>query len=180
MTSVGDLSSDYLAKLINDEYEVVLVSERANLPRAKAIGEKLEVLRARTKHGEWQTKLREWCPRISYETATRYIRVYRRWPDIEQAAAVKSVKTTDLTIDDALRLLAKPKDDNNSEMPQDNGEVDERSAQQSDEDSAIGWLKALAPDELVILLRQIHGAEYLTALSAELAKAFGLQSPYIG
>lgn len=106
--NILDLSTDDLTKLINEEYSTVLVTDRANLPRAKAIGEKLEVLRGRVKHGEWQTKLREWCPKISYETATRYIKLCKKWPDIEKAAGVKSVRTTDLTIDHALKLLANP------------------------------------------------------------------------
>ena len=41
MTDYGDLSTTELAKLINDEYGVILAAERTNLPKALAVGEKL-------------------------------------------------------------------------------------------------------------------------------------------
>jgi hypothetical protein len=42
-----DLSSADLTKQINEDYSVILSSERANLPRALAIAPKLHVLRTR-------------------------------------------------------------------------------------------------------------------------------------
>src|SRR6516225_10423513 len=109
MTEVIHLSTDALVKAINDEYTAILANERTNLPKALAVGEKLIALRQRVnpKHGEWQDKLEEWCPTLSYETATKYIRLYEKWPDIEKAAAAKNVATTDLTIEAALSLIAK-------------------------------------------------------------------------
>jgi hypothetical protein len=41
-----DLSTTELVKAINDDYSVILGSERANLPRALIIAEKLNALRA--------------------------------------------------------------------------------------------------------------------------------------
>ena len=73
----NDLSTTELAKLINDEYEVILGNERANYPRALSIGEKLAHLRRGADRSEWKTKLETLCPHISYETATKYIRVWR-------------------------------------------------------------------------------------------------------
>ena len=170
----GELSAAELAKLINDEYSMVLAAERSNLPRAKAIGEKLEFLRAGTPHGEWQKKLKKWCPRISYETANRYIKLYEKWPTIEQKAAAKSVRTTDLTIDDALKLLAKPPKADTS----DSGKASEAAKpggvepadSHSDEDVGKEWLRALDVDELVIWLSGLHDTEYLTMLCAALAE----------
>jgi hypothetical protein len=109
ITDYFNLTADALAKLITDEYAVILANERTNLPKALAVGEKLIALRQRVnpKHGEWQDKLEEWCPTLSYETATKYIRLYEKWPDIEKAAAAKNVATTDLTIEAALSLIAK-------------------------------------------------------------------------
>ena len=113
MTTVNyyDLSVAELAKLINDQYAVILGNERANYPRALSIGEKLVALRRGegVEHGEWQTKLKTLCPNISYETATKYIRCWQKQPQILKAAAAKSVATTDLTIELALSLIAKPK-----------------------------------------------------------------------
>ena len=61
MTDVIHLSTDELVKAINDEYGVILVSERNKLPKALAIGEKLTALRPRIapKHGEWKAKFKE-------------------------------------------------------------------------------------------------------------------------
>ena len=104
-----DLSVTELAKLINDEYAVILGNERTNYPRALSIGEKLVALRRGVDHGGWQTKLKGLCPDVSYETATKYIRVWSKQRQIKEAAAAKSVATTDLTIELALSLIAKPK-----------------------------------------------------------------------
>jgi hypothetical protein len=48
------LSTDALVKAINDEYGLILVSERNKLPKALAIGEKLVALRPRiAPNGQW-------------------------------------------------------------------------------------------------------------------------------
>src|SRR5262249_23623583 len=106
-----NLTPVQLAKLINDEYAVVLASERTNLQKAMAIGEKLTKLRAwvAPEHGDWQAKLKLYCPQISYETATRYVQLWTKRADLEKAAAAKSVATTDLTIEEARKLIATPK-----------------------------------------------------------------------
>jgi len=106
VTNYHDLSVAELAKLINDEYEVILGSERTNYPRALSIGEKLAHLRRGADRSEWKTKLETLCPQVSYETATKYIRVWRFQRDIEVAAERENVATTFLTIELALSLIA--------------------------------------------------------------------------
>ena len=103
MTDFGDLSTTELAKQINDEYSVILEAERTNLQKAMAIGEKLIALRRRIapEHGDWHAKLKLYGPQISYETATRYIRLSDKREELDKAAAAKSVATTDLTIEEA-------------------------------------------------------------------------------
>src|SRR5262249_15285813 len=103
-----DLSATELAKLINDEYDVILSTERTNYPKAISIGEKLAHLRRGADRWEWKTKLEALCPHISYETATKYIRVWRFQRGIEAAAAAEreNVGTTFLTIERALGLIA--------------------------------------------------------------------------
>jgi hypothetical protein len=103
MTDVIHLSTDALIKAINDEYAIVLASERSNLQRALTIGQKLKTLRARTEHGEWRIKLGEWCPNLSYETATLYMRLWDNQGKLVEAAADKSVEPTGLTIEDRVR-----------------------------------------------------------------------------
>lgn len=109
MTDFLDLSASELAKLINDEYAIILANERTNYPRALSVGEKLVALRRGVEHGEWQAKLKQHCPKISYETATKYIRLWNNRDKIEAEATLKGVATTDLTIELALGLIAKPK-----------------------------------------------------------------------
>src|SRR5262245_64323315 len=96
MTDVIHLSTDELVKAIKDEYGVILASESNKLPKAIAIGEKLVALRPRIapNHGEWKPKLREHCPRISYETATVYIRLYERQAEWRKLAADKHADPT--------------------------------------------------------------------------------------
>jgi hypothetical protein len=111
MTDVIHLSTDALVKAINDEYGVILASERSNLQKALAIGQKLKALRPRIapNHGEWKEKLAEYCPKLSYETATLYARLWDNQAKRTEAAADKSVEPTDLTIEDFRKYLAKPK-----------------------------------------------------------------------
>jgi len=105
-TNYHDLSATELAKLINDEYDVILTAERTNYPRAISIGEKLAYLQRGAKRSEWKTKLKTLCPHVSYETATKYIRVWKFQKLIEQAAERENVATTFLTIERALSLIA--------------------------------------------------------------------------
>jgi hypothetical protein len=60
----ADMSSADLAKRINDEYGYVLANEQRTFQRAQAIGEMLVALRKGAKHGDWQTKLAKWCPKL--------------------------------------------------------------------------------------------------------------------
>jgi hypothetical protein len=106
-TDYAGLSADDLAKQINDEYAVILSSEKANLPRALAIGEKLMHLKVRIPSDEWKDKLEGYCPNISYETATLYIRLFQNQEAWRAAAVAQNVEPTSLTIDAARRLLTK-------------------------------------------------------------------------
>src|SRR6516164_1684403 len=101
MNTVYDLSSDDLAKQINDEYAVILNSERANLPKALVIAEKLNALRVRAKRGVWKNQFSSYGLKISYETASVYLRIWEHWDEIQKLAAAKSVDPTLLTIDAA-------------------------------------------------------------------------------
>src|SRR6516162_2898885 len=95
----GELPIADHAKLINDEYAHILNNERSNFAKALTVGEMLIALRPRIapEHGDWQTKLKVYCPKISYETATLYMRLAENREKIEKEAAVKSVSVTDLT-----------------------------------------------------------------------------------
>ena len=105
VAAYGDLSSADLAKQINDDYSVILSSERANLPRALAMAPKLSVLRTRA-WGQWKTKFPSYGLTISYETASVYLRIWEHWTKIQQLATAKGVDPTLLTIDGARELWA--------------------------------------------------------------------------
>jgi hypothetical protein len=109
MTDYANLSDTDIAKLIDDEYAVILASEKANLPRARAIGEKLSILRVRFDYGKWQDHFESLDLTISYETATLYMRLYANWSEIVKLCKTKNVEPTDLTIDAARQLLTKPR-----------------------------------------------------------------------
>jgi len=182
-----DLSAAELAKQINDEYAVILASERTNYPRALSIGEKLVALRRGAEHGEWQTKLKTHCPKLSYETATKYVRCWKNQKDITQAAAAKGVVTTDLTIELALSLIATPKrDKGNSGQPAEiitgggkptpeamkareaanavaeAAALAEKERKRGDLDAVKRCIKeVLAADELIAIAREVRDADYV-------------------
>lgn len=146
-TDYGDLSTTELTKMVNDEYGAIFENERSNLQKALAVGEKLKALRPRIapQHGEWQAKLKVHCPKISYETATLYIRLFDNREELEKAAAAKSVKTTDLTIDEARKALAKP-----GKKGDGKGSSKPKSAAKAGVEPGNGTKSAsLAPDQIV-------------------------------
>jgi hypothetical protein len=185
------LSADALAKQINDDYSVILASDRANLPRALAIAEKLIALRARTVHGQWQAKLAVWCPQISYETARLYIRLYEKQDVWRTAAAAKSVETTDLTIDAARQLLAKPRataaaDDDDDDDEEGDGKptaeamIAKQTANAEEEAAALADVDIDAErgqrvDHTFTVLTQRYPLDELRDLTERLAKHLGMK-----
>jgi hypothetical protein len=120
----SDLSSADLAKQINEDYSVILGSERANLPRALAIAPKLHVLRVRA-WGQWKTKFPSYGLTISYETASVYLRVWEHWHEIQTLAAKKGADPTLLTIDGARELWARRKATDEPDSPDSSNEENE-------------------------------------------------------
>jgi len=147
MTDVIHLSTDELVKAINDEYGVILVSERNKLPKALAIGEKLTALRPRIapKHGEWKAKFKELRLKMSYETATIYIRLYERQAEWR----AKHADPTSLTIEEVLRLLAKPKPETSDKPKSSKAAIAEPGNEPS--------LATLPPDEQVKRIELDYG-----------------------
>jgi Protein of unknown function (DUF3102) len=113
MTTLASLGEPDLIKKANEEYSAILQHDRMDYPHAITIGEVLNELKRRkvVPHGEWQSYLKSRCPKISYETAIRYMRIAK--PDnqskIVRAVEDKSVAATDLTIAWAEQFLAKPR-----------------------------------------------------------------------
>jgi hypothetical protein len=179
---LGELSATELAKLINDEYGMVLAGEHRTFQRAQAIGEMLVAFRRGTGHGEWQSKLAKWCPKLSYETANRYTKLFQNRTEIARLAEAKNVTPTDLTIEAALKLLSerKARNDNNKS---DDGKKSSKAVKAAvepanepnsrrDEDIAKQYLAEVwDASELVDVLRQVRDIDYLMELAAAVAKA---------
>jgi len=177
----GELSVPDLAKLINDEYSLVLASERNNLQRALTIGEKPVALRARAKHGEWQEKLKGWCPKLSYETATVYIRLFEKRDVWEERAKATSVEPTDLTIEGARQLLAKskPESDSDSEPDPDSdsdGDADEGKVSAGatpGADKVVASLELDSGDMFEVLIK-VYDPDEVTDIAKRLATHLGM------
>lgn len=157
-----------LVKQINDEYAIIRASERRNLPKAIAIGEKLLDLRPRvSKHGEWQDWLKKHCPSLAYETATGYIRLADNQDELAELAKAKSVADADLTISEALKLLAKPKPTskakNKNARQADVQEPDTKAKDKPPTEKEI--IQNLAPDELLATLKEFWDMDQLRELS---------------
>ena len=187
------LSADDLAKQINDEYAVILSSEKANLPRALAIGEKLMHLRVRIPSDEWKDKLEGYCPNISYETATLYIRLFEKQETWRAAAVAQNVEPTSLTIDAARRLLTKKRstqaqtDDAETDDEADDGDgkptaeaMEAKQARNAEaeaaelEDVDIDADRADRVDRTFDVLMRTYPQDELLDLTSRLAKHLGM------
>jgi hypothetical protein len=97
MTDLMHVGTDVLVQQINDEFEVILQSERPNLPRALQIAEKLFVIRARTERGQWKNRFDSFGFKFGYQTATVYLRIAENWDAIQRLAVAKGIDSIPLT-----------------------------------------------------------------------------------
>lgn len=93
-----------LARKINAGHKKVLESYRASVKHAREVGLLLVDARELVEHGEWQPWVKRNC-RFSYETATNYIKVAKRWKEVERNLQ----RIPDLTYSGAIKLLVKRK-----------------------------------------------------------------------
>jgi hypothetical protein len=94
----------HLAKLaarINAEHHQAETALRAGLQHAKNAGELLIKAKEQCRHGEWLPWLRA-NVEFSERTAQAYMRVAKRWEELE----AKAQALADLTFEDGLKLLA--------------------------------------------------------------------------
>jgi hypothetical protein len=93
-----------IAEKINAEHAQALDHARASITHARNAGVLLLEAKKRWGHGQWLPWL-EANVQFSERTAQAYMRVAKRWPELE----AKAQATADLTIEDGLKLLASPK-----------------------------------------------------------------------
>jgi hypothetical protein len=94
-----------LAVRIRSEYEKARQSARASIEHALRVGELLLEAKVLVQHGEWSGWLQRNCD-LSERMAQGYMRLARHLRDHPNT---KLVSDLDLTIKDALKALAKPK-----------------------------------------------------------------------
>jgi hypothetical protein len=95
-----------LADKINAEHQQAETALRAGLGHAKNAGELLIEAKRQCRHGEWLPWLKK-NVHFSERTAQAYIRVAKRWSELE----TKAQGLADLTFEDGLKLLAAPKEE---------------------------------------------------------------------
>jgi len=93
-----------LATKANDEHRACLAAANSALEHARAAGDFLVQAKAQCQHGTWTTWLAHNFD-ASKRTAQAYMRVAKRWPEIEAKAQGSAL----LSVDKALELLGDPK-----------------------------------------------------------------------
>jgi hypothetical protein len=102
-----------LARRINAEHAAAGASFRAGLLHARAAGDLLLQAKAQVPHGEWLPWVADNL-RCSERTAQAYMRVARRWEELE----AKAQGLADLTLEGGLKLLAAPEEWPRPDAPQ--------------------------------------------------------------
>ncbi len=95
-----------LATEITREHEAACQAVRSGLEHARRAGDLLIEAKVGLAHGAWMSWLAAQCPTVSPRVAQIYMRVARRWPELEAAANTKRV--TDLPLRQAIAFLAEP------------------------------------------------------------------------
>lgn len=96
-----ELSLDQLAVAINQEHQDCQQAYRASVIYAYRTGELLLQAKRKLPHGQWLPWLAANCSDISERTAQVYMRIARRWPELEQSTTV----IANLSLDDACKIL---------------------------------------------------------------------------
>jgi hypothetical protein len=113
---------------------------------------------------------------VSGQLASVYMRLAKNSDKVEKAAEENGSGAADLSMRAMLKLLKKPKtDEQKAKAKQPKTTTNPKAAIEPSEtkrDEEVGkeWLKELAADELVAVLREFRDDQYLRQLSAALAK----------
>jgi Protein of unknown function (DUF3102) len=106
-------SLDRLADRIRTEHEHFELSLRAGLRHAKNVGDLLIQAKEQVGHGHWLRWLRDDCG-INNRTAQKYMRVARRWDELE---AESGTPVSELTLREATLLLTDASAENPPDEP---------------------------------------------------------------
>jgi hypothetical protein len=163
-----------LVPQIKAEYAKVLKAEGTALEHAIRCGELLIQAKGNMKHGEWAEWLGANIPEIAaVRTATQYIRLARNQDQIKLKAAEIGRTSADLSINQADKLLRKPK-----ESKPEQSETDEQSTvppplielpPSSFDAQFDAHLKNLGADELLTKLIEAWDPDFLDKLALKLS-----------
>ena len=95
-------SLEALAPAIVREHEAAVTAVRSGLEHARRAGDLLLDAKRQVPHGEWLPWLAAHCPEVSGRTAQAYMRIAKRWPELEANAK----RVADLSLREALAKLA--------------------------------------------------------------------------
>ena len=123
MSAIPLAAAPSIAQEINTAHELARTAQKRSLEAARQCGELLTTAKREIGHGRWRSWLREHCPQISERTASRYMRVAARWPDLERhAREYESATVADMTLTWACDHLCEVKI-SEPELPKSDGEA---------------------------------------------------------
>lgn len=112
--SVESHALSTVAAEINAEHNLFCESLRRGLQHARRCGALLNAAKKQLdEHGQWLPWLREHCPDISIQVAQRYMRIHKRWAELE----ANTYFSTHLGLNEALGLLARPRTEKTDTVP---------------------------------------------------------------
>jgi hypothetical protein len=164
--AINELGDSELIKRINEEVGFDLAADRSTYTRAVALGEMLVLLRNRKndKRG-WRKYLEEKCPKLAYETATLYIRLYDKQDAILAAAKAQSVTVTDMTVRLARKLIATPRGKGKGKGGGKSGDQELGNNSTPPPPKLKDFLQNTAADELFEDLKAVYEEEQMRKLS---------------
>lgn len=119
-SNAGNQSLSVLADEINREHDLFEKSARQAIQSAQLIGNKLIEVKDSLPHGQFTGWIASNC-KFGERMARNYMRVVKEWPRIEAAQNGNSVAV--LGINEALRLVAEPKEEILGELPPEEQEL---------------------------------------------------------
>jgi hypothetical protein len=157
---------------IRAEYAEVEKAEGCALVHAIACGDCLRLAKGNLKHNEWQAWLTVNVPEIAERTARQYMRLAARKNDIEKAANENGRTSAVLSINEADKLLRKPRTPRPSvnhnkqldEQPLASAPMAAVEPRESKPDPFYECLKAIHETELFDILKQVWEAEKINKL----------------
>ncbi len=113
---------DPIATEITREHEAACQAVRSGLEHARRAGALLIAAKAGLDYGAWLPWLVDQCPTLPARTAQVYMRVARRWSELEAAADGNTQRVTDLPLRQVIAFLADPRE--RTPISEDSSEID--------------------------------------------------------